>query len=72
MHGLEPNNPDLDQQLTDYVNVYEGVSFRDISDATGIPYQVIKDLNPGFRRDYVPPTTDGHYVIVPERVEPLF
>ena len=72
MHGLAPNNPDLDQQLTDYVNVYEGVSFRDISDATGIPYQVIKDLNPGFKRDYVPPTNDGHFVIVPERVMPAF
>lgn len=72
IHGLEPNNPDLDMQLTDYVNVYEGISFRDISDATGIAYEVIKDLNPGFKRDYVPPTTDGHYVIVPERVMPAF
>lgn len=72
MHGLEPNNPDLDMQLTDYVNVYEGISFRDISDATGIAYEVIKDLNPGFKRDYVPPTTDGHFVIVPQRVMPAF
>lgn len=72
IHGLEPNNPDLDMQITDYVNVYEGISFRDISDATGISYQVIKDLNPGFKRDYVPPTTDGHFVVVPERVMPAF
>lgn len=72
IHGLVPNNPDLDMQLTDYVNVYEGISFRDISDATGIPYQVIKDLNPGFKRDYVPPTNEGHFVIVPERVMPAF
>ncbi len=72
IHGLQPNNPDLDMQLTDYVNVYEGISFRDISDATGIAYEVIKDLNPGFKRDYVPPTTEGHFVIVPERVMPAF
>ncbi len=72
MHGLVPNNPDLDMQLTDYVNVYEGISFRDISDATGISYDVIKELNPGFKRDYVPPTTDGHFVIVPQRVMPAF
>jgi len=72
MHGLEPNNPDLDLQLTDYVNVYEGISFRDISDATGISYQVVKSLNPGFKRDYVPPTNDGHFVIVPQRVMPAF
>lgn len=72
LHGLQPNNPDLDLQLTDYVNVYEGISFRDISDATGIAYEVIKDLNPGFKRDYVPPTNEGHFVIVPERVMPAF
>lgn len=72
LHGLVPNDPDLDQQLTDFVNVYEGISFRDISDATGVPYEVIKDLNPGFKRDYVPPTNEGHFVIVPERVMPAF
>ncbi len=72
MHGLDPVNPDLDEQLTDYINVYEGISFRDIADATGISYQVIKELNPGFKRDYVPPTSEGHYVVVPKRVMPAF
>jgi membrane-bound lytic murein transglycosylase D len=72
MHGLRPYDPDMDEQLTDYIKVYEGISFRDIAEATGIPYASIKNLNPGFRRDYVPPTTDGHYVIVPQRVMPAF
>lgn len=71
-HGLDPHMPDMDQQLTSYVNVHEGISFRDIADATGVPYAVIKELNPGFKRDYVPPTNDGHYVIVPQRVMPAF
>ena len=71
-HGLTANNPDMDEQLTDYINVYEGLSFKDISDATGVSVQVIEDLNPGFRRSYVPPTTDGHFVIVPARVMPAF
>jgi membrane-bound lytic murein transglycosylase D len=71
-HGLVPFEPDYDEQLTNYIKVYEGMSFRDIADATGIDYQVVKTLNPGFRRDYVPPTTTGHYVIVPERVMPAF
>ena len=71
-HGLAPDNPDFDEQLTSYIKVYEGLSFRDIADATGIDYQVVKNLNPGFRRDYVPPTTDGYFVILPERVMPAF
>ena len=71
-HGLLPNEPDFDEQLTSYIKVYEGMSFRDIADATGIDYQVVKTLNPGFRRDYVPPTASGHYVILPERVMPAY
>ncbi|GAB4489554.1 MAG: hypothetical protein OHK0019_07280 [Saprospiraceae bacterium] len=71
-HGLIPYEPDFDEQITNYIKVYEGMSFRDIADATGIDYQVVKTLNPGFRRDYVPPTTTGHYVILPERVMPAF
>ncbi len=72
MHGIDPLNPDMDEQLTDYINVHEGISFRGIADATGISYQVIKELNPGFKRDYVPPTNEGHYVVVPKRVMPAF
>ena len=64
--------PDYDEQLLSYIKVYDGISFRDIADATGIDYEVVKNLNPGFRRDYVPPTTDGYYVILPERVMPAF
>jgi membrane-bound lytic murein transglycosylase D len=71
-HGLVPYEPDFDEQLTNYIKVYEGMSFRDIADATGIDYQVVKTLNPGFRRDYVPPSADGHYVILPERVMPAY
>lgn len=71
-HGLVPYEPDYDEQLTNYIKVYEGMSFRDIADATGIDYQTVKTLNPGFRRDYVPPTAAGHYVILPERVMPAF
>lgn len=72
VHGLMPHDPEFDEQLTSYLKVHEGISFRDISAATGIPYNTIKALNPGFRRDYVPPTSDGHYVVVPERVMPAF
>jgi membrane-bound lytic murein transglycosylase D len=72
VHGLAPYEPDMDEQLNEYIKVYEGISFRDISEATGIEYGVIKTLNPGFKRDYVPPTTDGHYVVVPHRVLPAF
>ena len=72
LHGLQPDDPDLDEQITRYIKVYEALSFKDIADATGVEYATVKSLNPGFRRDYVPPSTDGYYVILPERVMPAF
>lgn len=72
LHGIHPYDPDFDEQLTSYLTVYEGMSFRAISDATGIAYGVIKGLNPSFKRDYVPPTVTGHFVILPQRVMPAF
>ena len=72
VHGMQPNDPDFDEQLTSYITVYEGMSFRAISEATGISYSIIKELNPGYKRDYVPPTVEGHYVILPQRVMPAY
>lgn len=68
LHGIDPLEPEYDQQLTDYILVYEGLSFRDIAEATGVDYNTVKALNPGFKRDYVPPSASGHYVVLPQRV----
>ncbi len=72
MHNIIANDPELDEQLTNYIKVYDGISFRDIAEATGLDYTTIKNLNPGFKRGYVPPSTDGHFVVVPDRVMPAF
>jgi membrane-bound lytic murein transglycosylase D len=71
-HEIEPNIPDFDEQLTGYVTVLDGLSFQDIADATGVDYEVIRNLNPGYKRDYVPPSAEGSYVVVPQRVLPAF
>lgn len=71
-HALTPENPELDEQLTDFVRVYESLSFRDISDATGCDYATVKLLNPGYKRDYIPSNPNGHYVVLPKRVMPAF
>lgn len=68
LHGLVPNDPDFDQQITSYLKVYDGVSFSAIAQATGIDYGVIAALNPGYKRYYVPSSKDGNYVILPQRV----
>lgn len=72
LHNLEAENPDYDEQLTDFIKVYDGMSFGAIADATGIGYAVVERLNPGFKRKYVPPSKDGYFVILPQRVMPAF
>jgi membrane-bound lytic murein transglycosylase D len=71
-HNLNPENPDMDLQITSYIRVWEGMSFSAISDATGIDYSVIKALNPGYKRDYIPANMEGQYVVVPTRVMTVF
>lgn len=72
LHNITPDNPDFDEQLTDHLLVYEGLSFRDISEATGVDYDVVKNLNPGFKKDYVPASEEGYHVVMPQRVMPAF
>jgi membrane-bound lytic murein transglycosylase D len=71
-HNLDFDLPDLDVQLTDHITVYDGMSFSAIAKATGLSYQTVADLNPGFKRAYVPPSTRGYYVTLPKRVMPAF
>jgi membrane-bound lytic murein transglycosylase D len=71
-HDMEVIEPDYDEQLTTYVKVFDNISFRDIADATGLDYGVIRTLNAGFKRDYVPENKDGYYVLLPQRVMPSF
>lgn len=71
-HGLDPHEPDLDQQLTSFLKIHEGLSFKDIAEATGVDYNTVKTLNPSYNRGYVPPNANGSYVSLPRRVMPAF
>lgn len=72
LHKLDMLEPDNDEQLTTYLRVHEAISFQDIADATGLDYGVIRTLNAGFKRDYVPASEKGYYVMLPQRVMPAF
>lgn len=72
LHKMDMLEPDNDEQLTTYLRVYEAISFQDIADATGLDYGVIRTLNAGFKRDYVPASEKGYYVMLPQRVMPAF
>lgn len=72
LHNISMVEPDPDEQLTTYIRVHEAISFQDIADATGLDYGMIRTLNAGFKRNYVPQSEKGHYVLLPQRVMPAF
>ena len=67
-HGLIPQYPAMDLQLTEAVKVYQFINFQTISAMTGISVNTIRTLNPSFLQNYIPSTQKGYFLILPKRV----
>jgi len=67
-HKLNPSYPEMDLQLTDVTKVYDDLDFNQISALTGLSITTIRALNPSYKRDYIPASTKGQYLILPKRV----
>ncbi len=67
-HGLEPEAPPLDLQLTERITVYEQLSFGRIAQLTGLDLETIAFLNPAYRRGYIPASRRGYPLVLPRRV----
>ncbi|MFQ5445856.1 MAG: transglycosylase SLT domain-containing protein [Saprospiraceae bacterium] len=72
LYDVEPAYPSLDMQLIEATRVYPKITFKTIAAVTGIPIDIVRQLNPHFKRSYVPESPGGHYVILPKRVMPSF
>lgn len=64
-HGLDPVLPPYELQVTETTKVYERISFTEISNITGVPVQIIKQLNPSYNKDIIPSSQSGNYLILP-------
>ena len=67
-HNLNPIYPEMDLQLTDAVKVYENLDFNQIAAITGLSITTIRTLNPSYKRDYIPASIKGSFLILPKRV----
>ncbi|RMG85144.1 MAG: LysM peptidoglycan-binding domain-containing protein [Bacteroidetes bacterium] len=67
-HGLKPEFPPLDIQLTERLRVYDYLSFKTIEMVTGLSRAVISELNPAYKRGFIPRSTRGNNLILPRRV----
>jgi membrane-bound lytic murein transglycosylase D len=67
-HGLKPEYPPLDLQLTTEIQVYQGLSFFEIAQVTGVPVDWLEWLNPSFQLGYIPESSRGRSLRLPKRV----
>jgi membrane-bound lytic murein transglycosylase D len=66
VHGLQPDWPDFDRQWTRTTKVFKYTTFKRIVERTGVNYRILKELNPSYRRNFIPSSTTGNYLILPE------
>lgn len=65
-HGLVPAYPNYNLQLTRTTKLYKAINFETISSLTGLSERIIKRLNPSYQQAFIPGSTKGHYLILPE------
>lgn len=71
-HGLVPVFPSYDLQVTQTVKVFDRIGFEAIANASGVSTAVLEKLNPGFQKAYIPASTDGYYLVLPEQAMQSF
>ena len=67
LHGIVPEYRHLDLQLTESELVYNEMPFETIAAVAGVPVSVVETLNPAYKKNFVPATTYGHWVVLPRR-----
>jgi len=71
-HGLSPEYPNMDLQMTETISIFKGVSFDEVTRITGLSREVVSQLNPAFLKGIVPANARGYYFTLPRRVMPAF
>jgi membrane-bound lytic murein transglycosylase D len=69
-HEITPSFPSLDEQLVERMIIEVPLSFYRIAQVTGLSIEFIQNLNPGYKKGYLPAYPGGHNLILPQRVIP--
>lgn len=64
-YGLRPAYPDYNEMLTQPTKVFKRKNFKQIAKETGIPRKLLEKYNPSFRRKIIPPSLEGHTLVIP-------
>ncbi|MCP3929520.1 MAG: transglycosylase SLT domain-containing protein [Bacteroidetes bacterium] len=67
LHNLASVDFKNELQSLNSVRIYERVSFKEISEITSVDVATIRLLNPAFKRDIIPESKEGYFLLLPER-----
>ncbi len=65
-YGLQATDTHYLMQFTKVATIYNELSFQQISQALDIPMPIIKKLNPSYKKQIIPDSTAGNYLILPK------
>ena len=66
LHSLKPSNPEYFMKFTRVATIYNQLSFDQISQALDIPVPVLRQLNPSYKKEMLPDSIGGNYLILPK------
>ncbi len=65
-HDIKPAQIDDDLKFTASVKVFEKIELKEIAKRYELDFEVIKDLNPSFLKNFIPQSNGKHYLTLPE------
>ena len=66
LHNLHPTAKEYQLQFTKTTKIYHEINFSQISEAIGIPVNILKRLNPAYRAQIIPDSLKGNYLVLPK------
>ena len=64
-HNIIPVYPEHAMGDLDTIMIYKGMSITEVSKRSGLPIEIVKQLNPSFIRNYIPISAAGYSLILP-------
>ena len=64
-HDIHPAYPDYNLQLTKKIKIYQRKTFKQLATDTGYSLAVIEKLNPGYKKNIIPPSSNGYQITLP-------
>ncbi|MFT6149362.1 MAG: membrane-bound lytic murein transglycosylase D [Saprospiraceae bacterium] len=65
LHNIYPEHPEYDLQILDKIRVFDKVTFKQISEITGVTMEAIRFMNPAFNNSYIPANKKGYILSLP-------